>query len=65
MNTTNMVRVQPAGALSRVQSSIRERLTYRVNKETLCEMAFVAVTVNMVMFLSYICYHALQNYGVL
>ncbi len=65
MNTTNIVRVQSEDALSCVQSSTRERLTHRVNKETLCEMTFIAVTINMVTFLSYICYHALQSYGTL
>jgi hypothetical protein len=65
MHTTNIVRVRPADAFPCVQSSTWERLTHRVNKETLCEMAFIAVTVSMATFLSYICYHALQNYGAL
>jgi hypothetical protein len=65
MNTTSIVRVRPADAFPRVQSSTWERLTHRINNETLCEMAFIAVTVGMTTFLSYICYHALQNYGAL
>jgi len=65
MTTTSIVSVQPADAFPHVRSSTWERLTRRVNKETLCEMAFVAVTVGMATFLSYICYHALQNYGAL
>jgi hypothetical protein len=65
MNTTNIVSVQPADAFPHVQSSTWERLTHRVNKETLCEMAFITVTVGMVTFLSYMCYHVLQNYGAL
>jgi hypothetical protein len=65
MNTTNILRVRPADAFLRVQSSTQERLTYRVNKETLCEMAFIALTTGIATFLSYMCYHALQNYGAL
>ena len=63
MNTTNIVSVQPTDAFPRVQSSTREHMTHSVNNETLCEMAFIAVTVGMATFLSYVCYHALQNYG--
>ena len=65
MNTTNLVRVRPADVFPGVQSSTQERLTPRVNNETLCERAFIAVTVGMATFLSYVCYHALQNYGAL
>jgi hypothetical protein len=65
MNTTNIVRVRPGDAFPRVQSSTRGRLTHRVNNEILCERAFIAVTVSIAMFLSFICYHALQNYGAL
>lgn len=65
MNATNIVRVQPADVSLGIQSSRRELLTHRVNNETLYEMAFIAVTVGMATFLSYICHHALQNYGVL
>jgi hypothetical protein len=65
MNTTSIVRVRPADAFPRVQSSTRERLTHHVNKETLCEMAFIAVTIGMAAFLSSMWYHALQNYGAL
>lgn len=65
MNTTNIVSVQPTDAFLRVQSSTRERLTHRVNNEILFERAFIAVTVGMATFLSYVCYHALQNYGAL
>ena len=65
MNTTNIVTVRPADAFPHIQSSTRERLTYRVNKETLYERAFIALTFGMATFLSYVCYHALQNYGVL
>ncbi len=65
MNTTNIARVQPEDAFTCIQSSMRERLTQRVNKENFCEMAFIAATINMIAFLSYICYHALQNYGTL
>ena len=65
MNTTNIVRIETEDAFPSVQSSIWERLTHRVNKETLWEMAFIAVTINMVTFLSYLCYQALQNYGML
>jgi hypothetical protein len=50
---------------SRIESSTRERLTYRVNNEILCEKAFIAVTFGLATFLSYVCYHALQNYGAL
>ena len=63
MNTTNIVSVRPADAFPRVQSSLWERLTQHINKETACEMAFIAVTIGMAAFLSSICYHALQNYG--
>jgi hypothetical protein len=65
MNTMNIVRVRPADAFPRIQSSTRERLTQRVNKEILCEMAFLAVTIGMAAFLSSVWYHALQNYGAL
>jgi hypothetical protein len=65
MNTTSIGRVRSADAFPRVQSSTRERLTHRVNNETLCENVFIAVTIGMATFLSSICYHALQNYGVL
>jgi hypothetical protein len=65
MNTTNIVRVQPADAFPHVRPSKRERLTYRVNKEILCENVFIAMTIGMAAFLSYMCYHALQNYGAL
>jgi hypothetical protein len=65
MNTTSIVRVGPADAFPHVRSSVRERLTYRVNKEILCEKVFIAVTIGMTTFLSYVCYHALQNYGAL
>ena len=65
MNTTNIARVQSEDAFPCVLSSTRQCLTHRVNKETLCEMVFIAVTINMAAFLSYICYYALQNYGTL
>jgi hypothetical protein len=65
MNTTNIVRVRPADVFPGVRSSTRERLTHRVNNATLYEMAFIAVTVGMAAFLSYVGYHALQNYGAL
>jgi hypothetical protein len=65
MNTTNIVTVRPADVFPRSESSTPERLMHRVTKETLCEMAFIAVTVSMATFLSYICWHALQNYRVL
>lgn len=65
MNIASIVRVRPADAFPRVQSSTRERLTHRVNNELLCERAFIAVTIGMATFLSYICCHALQNYGAL
>jgi hypothetical protein len=65
MNTTNVISVRPADAFPHVRSSTRERLTQRVNKETLYEIAFIAVTAGMTTFLSYVCYHALQNYGAL
>jgi hypothetical protein len=65
MNTMSTVRVRPADAFPRVQSLTRERLTHRVNKEILCERAFIAVTISLATFLSYVCYHALQNYGAL
>jgi hypothetical protein len=65
MNTTNIVTVRPAVAFPRIESSTQERLTHRGNNETFCEMAFIAVTVGMATFLSYVCYHALQNYGAL
>lgn len=65
MNTTNLVRVRSADLFPGVQSSTQERLTPRVSNETLCEMALIAVTVSMATFLSYVFYHALQNYGAL
>ena len=65
MNTTNIVTVQPTDAFPRIESSTQERLTHRVDSKILCEMAFIAVTVGMATFLSYVCYHALQNYGAL
>ena len=65
MNTTSIVRVQPADAFPQVQSSTWGRLTHRVNKEILCERAFITVTVSIAMSLSFICYHALQSYGAL
>jgi hypothetical protein len=65
MNTTNIARVLPTDAFPRAQSSTRARLTYHVNSEILCERAFIAVTLGMAMFLSYVCYHALQSYGVM
>jgi hypothetical protein len=65
MNTTNIVRVRPTEVFPQVQASTRERLTHRVNSEILWERAFIAVTLSMATFLSYVCYHALQNYGVL
>ena len=65
MNTTNIVRIEIEDAFPSVQSSTWDRLTHRVNKETHCEMAFIAMTINMITFLSYLCYHALQNYGTL
>ena len=65
MNTASIVRVRPADAFPRVQSSTLERLMHRVDNEILCERAFIAVTIGIAMFLSYICYHALQNYGAL
>jgi hypothetical protein len=65
MNTTSIVTVQPTDAFPRMQSLTQEHLTYRVNNEALCEMAFTVVTVGMATFLAYVCSHALQNYGVL
>ncbi len=65
MTTTNSVRVRPADVFPLVQSSTRERLMSRVNNETLCEIVFMTVTISMATFLSYVCYHALQNYRVL
>jgi hypothetical protein len=65
MNTTSIVRVRLADAFPHVRSSTWERLTYRVNKEILCEKVFIAVTIGMATFLSYMCFYALQNYGAL
>ena len=65
MNTTNSVSVQPANAFPRVQFSTRVRLTHHVNSEILCERVFIAVTLGMATFLSYVCYHTLQSYGVM
>ena len=65
MNTTNIVTVRPADVFPDVQSSTQERLTHRVNNETISKRAFIAATVAMASFLSYVCYYALQNYGVL
>ena len=65
MNTTSIARVETEDAFPSIQASTLERLTHRVNKENFCEMAFIAVTINMITFLSYICYYALQNYGTL
>jgi hypothetical protein len=65
MNTPSIVSVRPADAFPHVRSSTRERLTYRVNNETLCENVFIAVTIGMAAFLSYMCFYALQNYGAL
>ena len=63
MNSTSIVRVRTADEFPQVQSSIRERLTFRVNNEILCERIFIVVTIAMATFFSFICYHALQNYG--
>jgi hypothetical protein len=63
MNTTTIVRVRPADAFPHGQSSTRERLTHRVNQETLYEMAFIAVTIGMATFLFSMWSHARQNYG--
>ena len=65
MNTTNIARALPTDAFPRIESSTQERLTHHVNNETLYERAFIALTFGMATFLSYVCYHALQNYGVM
>jgi hypothetical protein len=65
MNTTNTATVRPADVFPGVRSSTRERLTHYINSEILCERVFIAVTTGMAAFLSYICCHALQNYGAL
>ena len=65
MNTTNIARALPANAFPRVRSSTPERLTHHVNSEILCARAFIAITLGMATFLSYVCYHALQSYGVM
>ena len=61
MNTTSIVRVRPADVRPGVRSSTRERLRQVVNNGTICERIFIAVTVGMAMFFSYVCYHALQT----
>jgi hypothetical protein len=63
MDATSIAGALPAEAFPRVRSSIPERLTPRVNNEILCERAFIAITLSMAMFLSFVCYHALQSYG--
>jgi hypothetical protein len=65
MNIASIVRVRPSDVFPLIESSTRERLTYRVNNEILCEKAFIAVTFGLATFFSYVCYHALQNYGAL
>ena len=65
MNTTNIVTVRPADAFPCIESSTQERLTPHVNNEPLWERVFIVATVDMATFLSYVCYHALQNYGAL
>ena len=65
MNATNIARALPADAFPRAQSSTRARLTYHVNSEILCERAFIAITLGLAMFFSYVCYHALQSYTVM
>lgn len=63
MNTTSSIRIHHADTIPRVQPASQKRLTQRVNQETLCEMILITVTFGLMTFLSYICYHALQNYG--
>ena len=63
MNTTTSVRVRSADAFPRIQSPTQEGLTPHVNNEALWEKVFIVATVDMATFLSYVCYHALQNYG--
>jgi hypothetical protein len=63
MNTISIARVQHTDAFPRIKSSTQERLTYHVNSEILCERAFIAVTLGMATFLSYVCYHAVRSYG--
>ena len=63
MNTISIARVQHTDAFPRIKSSTQARLTHRANNEILCVRAFIAVTLGMATFLSYVCYHALQSYG--
>ena len=63
MNTISIARVQHTDAFPRIKSSTQARLTHRVNSEILCERAFIAVTLGMATFLSYVCYHAVRSYG--
>jgi len=65
MNTTNIAKALPVDAFPRAQSSTRARLTHYVNSEILCERAFIAVTLGMATFLSYVCYFAVRSYGVM
>jgi hypothetical protein len=65
MNATNIAGALPTDAFPRVQSSIRARLAHYVNSDILCEKVFIAITIGMAMFFSYVCYHALQNYTVM
>jgi hypothetical protein len=65
MNTTSIVTVRPADVFPRIKSSTQERLAHHVNNEILCVRALIAITLGMATFLSYVCYHAVQSYGVM
>jgi hypothetical protein len=53
-----------AQALDRIQSSVWERLTRRINTETLTEIVLVAVTIGLLSVLASTFAHALQHYRV-
>jgi hypothetical protein len=65
MNIGNLIDVPSTAAFDGVQSSMWERLTNGVRKESLCEVILIAVTSGLLGFLSYTFYYALHNYGAL
>lgn len=65
MNTTNIVRVPSADVFPRVEQAKWNGLMHHISHETLCERLFISLTISMSTFLSYVCYHALQHYGVM
>ena len=64
MNNRDTMQVQSAEAFDSVQSSTWERLTNQVSRETFGEIVLIAMTTGLMTVLTYILYHALQNYQV-